>query len=282
MDDASLNSLKEHYLSLGRFARAGQLSRKALRLYDELGILVPDYVDPSSGYRYYSPGQLERARFIRMLRGMEMPLADIRRVLVATTADEALQLVSECTRDFETRVKRVRRASEKVLAHLRKEPEKIMFEISVKTFPAQKVATIKRRICVGPFQKFIPEALKQISNYVKESGATISGDPFCFYYGPVNETDDGPVEIGLPVEGEIKPGGEIRVRDIPAHQGAIGTTPPEQSQFPEIIEAWDAVETWVQQNKYILSDEPVCCYEIWHEDRTISIIQPFENGMKTS
>ena len=282
MDDASLNSLKEHYLSLGRFARAGQLSRKALRLYDELGILVPDYVDPSSGYRYYSPGQLERARFIRMLRGMEMPLADIRRVLVATTADEALQLVSECIRDFETRVKRVRRASEKVLAHLRKEPEKIMFEISVKTYPAQKVATIKRRICVVPFQKFIPEALKQISNYVKESGATISGDPICFYYGPGNETDDGPVEIGLPVEGEIKPGGEIRVRDIPAHQGAIGTTPPEQSQFPEIIEAWDAVETWVQQNKYILSDEPVCCYEIWHEDRTISIIQPFENGMKTS
>ena len=282
MDDASLNSQKDHYLSLGRFARAGQLSRKALRLYDELGILVPEYVDPSSGYRYYSPDQLERARFIRMLRGMEMALADIRRVLAATTADEAIQLVSECARDFETRVTRVRHASEKVFSYLRKEPEKIMFEISVKTFPARKVATIKRHIRVGPFQKFIPEALKQISSCVKESGARISGDPFCFYYGPVNEIDDGPVEVGLPVEGEIESGGEIRVRDIPAHQGAIGTTPPEQSQFPEIIEAWDAVEAWVQQNKYKLSDEPVCCYEIWHEDRTISIVQPFENGRKAS
>lgn len=282
MDDASLNSLKDHYLSLGRFARAGQLSRKALRLYDELGILVPEYVDPSSGYRYYSPGQLQRARFVRMLRGMEMPLADIRRVLAATTADEALQLVRECARDFEARVTKVRRASEKVFVYLRKEPEKTMFEISVKSFPAQKAVTIKKHIQVGPFQKFIPEALTQISTYVVESGAQVSGDPFCFYYGPLNETDNGPIEIGLPVVGEIKPSGDFRVRDIPAHQGAIGTTPPEQSQFPEIIDAWDAVEAWVQQNKFKLSDDPVCCYEIWHEDRTISIVQPFEDGRKTS
>jgi hypothetical protein len=66
MDNATFNSRKDHYLSIGRFAKTGQLSRKALRLYDELGILVPAYVDPGSGYRYYSPDQLERARFIRI------------------------------------------------------------------------------------------------------------------------------------------------------------------------------------------------------------------------
>jgi len=281
VDDATLQSKIDETLALGQFARLSQLSRKALRLYDELGILVPDYVDPSSSYRYYSPDQLERARFIRLLRGMEMPLADIRRVLAATTAEEALQLVSECAGEFETRVKSVRRASEKVFAYLRKEPETIMFDISVKKFPAKKALTIRKHMLVGPFQRFIPEALRQISTYVVESGAVISGDPFCFYYGPLNETDDGPVEIGLPFEGEVQPNGEFQVREIPAHQGAIGTTPPEQSQFPEIIEAWDAVETWVQRNNFKLSDNPVCCYEIWHEDRRISIVQPFESDGKT-
>lgn len=281
MDDATFQSKKDQTLSLGQFARLGQLSRKALRLYDELGILVPDYVDPSSSYRYYSPDQLERARFIRLLREMEMPLADIRRVLAATTMEEALQLVSECASDFETRVKSVRRASEKVFAYLRKETETIMFDISVKTFPAKKAITLTKRLHIGPFQAFIPEALRQISTYVVESGAKISGDPFCFYYGPLNETDDGPVEIGLPFEGEVQPDGEFQVREIPAHQGAIGTTTPEQSQFPEIIEAWDAVETWVQRNNFKLSDNPVCCYEIWHEDYRISIVQPFENDGKT-
>jgi effector-binding domain-containing protein len=151
-------------------------------------------------------------------------------------------------------------------------------EISVKTFPGQRVATIKKHILVEPFQKFIPEALRQVDANIRASGAVVSGDPFCFYYGPVNESDDGPVEIGLPFEGHLEPSGEIRISDIPAHQAAYGTMPKDQSHFPEIIEGWDAVVAWVQENKFTLSDEPVCCYEIWHEDHTITIVQPFVNG----
>jgi len=38
-----------------------RLSVKALRLYDENGLLPPAHVDPSSGYRYYDFGQANRA-----------------------------------------------------------------------------------------------------------------------------------------------------------------------------------------------------------------------------
>jgi len=86
------------------------------------------------------------------------------------------------------------------------------------------------------------------------------------------------VEICLPVGGQLEASEEIQVRSVPAHRAAIGSAPVEQSQFPEIIDAWDAVMTWVRQNKLRLSDEPVCCYEIWHEDFSISIVQPFLNG----
>ena len=40
-------------ISIGEFARRSRLSLKALRLYDELGVLVPSRVDEVSGYRYY-------------------------------------------------------------------------------------------------------------------------------------------------------------------------------------------------------------------------------------
>ena len=39
-------------LTIGAFARASRLSPKALRLYDELGLLRPASVDPVSGYRH--------------------------------------------------------------------------------------------------------------------------------------------------------------------------------------------------------------------------------------
>jgi serine/threonine protein phosphatase PrpC len=65
-------------LTIGEFARAARLSPKALRLYDELGLLTPARVDPVSGYRFYEPDQLERARLVAWLRRLGMPLARIR------------------------------------------------------------------------------------------------------------------------------------------------------------------------------------------------------------
>jgi protein phosphatase len=68
-------------LTIGVFARAARLSPKALRLYDELGLLPPTAVDSESGYRLYDPGQLERARLIAWLRRLGMPLARVRVVV---------------------------------------------------------------------------------------------------------------------------------------------------------------------------------------------------------
>ncbi|MEC3996024.1 MerR family transcriptional regulator [Actinacidiphila sp. DG2A-62] len=67
-------------MSIGAFARASRLSPKALRLYDELGLLTPAYVDPHTGYRFYEPAQLERALLVAWLRRLGMPLARIREV----------------------------------------------------------------------------------------------------------------------------------------------------------------------------------------------------------
>lgn len=80
-------------LTIGEFSRASRLSAKALRLYDELGLLRPVVVDPGNGYRRYAPGQLERARLVAWLRRIGMPLAEIRSVveLPATQAADAVR-----------------------------------------------------------------------------------------------------------------------------------------------------------------------------------------------
>ncbi len=64
-------------LPIGAFARASRLSPKALRLYDELGLLTPAQVDPGTGYRFYRTDQLERARLVAWLRRLGMPLSRI-------------------------------------------------------------------------------------------------------------------------------------------------------------------------------------------------------------
>jgi PPM family protein phosphatase len=67
-------------LTIGDFARAAGLTPRALRLYDRLGLLPPAAVDPESGYRFYDPAQLRRARLVAALRRLDMPLAEIRAI----------------------------------------------------------------------------------------------------------------------------------------------------------------------------------------------------------
>ena len=77
------------WLTIGAFARACRLSPKALRLYDELELLRPARVDAETGYRYYTPAQLEQARLVAWLRRLGMPLARIRTVCALPPAAAA-------------------------------------------------------------------------------------------------------------------------------------------------------------------------------------------------
>jgi serine/threonine protein phosphatase PrpC len=93
-------------LTIGAFARASRLSPKALRLYDELGLLRPAEVDPASGYRFYDPAQLDRARLVAWLRSLGMPLARIRMVCDAepvTAANEVAAYWAQVVAEIATR-----------------------------------------------------------------------------------------------------------------------------------------------------------------------------------
>jgi DNA-binding transcriptional MerR regulator len=70
-------------MPIGRFSRLTGVGVKALRHYDEIGLLVPAAVDDETGYRFYSLDQVDRAEAIRLLRRLDMPLDEIRLALDA-------------------------------------------------------------------------------------------------------------------------------------------------------------------------------------------------------
>lgn len=98
--------------SIGEMARDSGLGVSALRFYDRAGVLVPAWVDPVSGYRWYGPEQLDEARLLAGLRRAGMPLADIRLVLAGwSSADAALvrRLLQTHVRRLETGLSEARR-----------------------------------------------------------------------------------------------------------------------------------------------------------------------------
>ncbi len=68
-------------LTIGQAARLVGVTAKALRHHDRIGLLRPAAVDPATGYRRYRAEQVDRARLVRRLRALELPLDEIRRLL---------------------------------------------------------------------------------------------------------------------------------------------------------------------------------------------------------
>ncbi|MGW1437447.1 MerR family transcriptional regulator [Streptomyces griseus] len=88
----AVRAVSGELVTIGEFARLSRLSAKALRRYDELGLLRPALVDPVNGYRYYDPAQAEEARLVAWLRRIGMPLSRIGRVVALDAGAAAVEI----------------------------------------------------------------------------------------------------------------------------------------------------------------------------------------------
>jgi DNA-binding transcriptional MerR regulator len=241
-------------LSIGAFARRSRLSLKALRLYDELGLLPPAQVDPETGYRYYAATQIDRARLIGLLRRLDMPLARIGRVLELEGAAAAREVATYWS-EVEASAAVKRRLVAYLDRHLsgRGEP---MYDVETRDVPVQDVLGITRSLTVKDLLPFIIDGTRELMNQVQRAGATLGPASFVIYHGEVNEDSDGPVEVCVPFTGAVTAAGEAVRRTEPAHREAFTTITRAQTQFPGILDAYAAVERWIDERGVEMAGSP--------------------------
>ena len=68
----------KNYYKIGEISKIKHVTIKALRFYDRVGLLKPAYVDPETGYRYYSSEQLFQVEMIQYLRRLNVSVAEIK------------------------------------------------------------------------------------------------------------------------------------------------------------------------------------------------------------
>lgn len=73
--------MKTNLISIGKMAELSGVSIPTLRLYDQLGLLTPSYIDPKSSYRYYDIHQNARLDMIAYMKELGMSLSEIADVL---------------------------------------------------------------------------------------------------------------------------------------------------------------------------------------------------------
>ena len=73
--------MNNDYLSIGEMAKINHITVTTLRLYDELDLLKPVYVNPETNYRYYDIKQNARLDLIQYMKELQMNLKEIKELL---------------------------------------------------------------------------------------------------------------------------------------------------------------------------------------------------------
>ena len=239
-------------ISIGEFARRSRLSLKALRLYDERGVLVPARVDQGSGYRYYGTAQLEEARLVVMLRQLQLPLAAVKELLACDPADAA-ERIAEHWRDAEAAHDARRGLADHLVSRLSGK-KSVMYEVATREMPERSLLCLKRNVEEQEMWAFGKEFIAILRERPLPKIEGREGAAFCIWWGLVNADGDGPIEWCAPVptaqaESLASHYPELTLRTEPAHLEAFVALPDEGDAVAHWQLATASLEAWAEEPK---------------------------------
>jgi len=147
-----------------------------------------------------------------------------------------------------------------------------MYDVETRHVPEQSIATLQRSLTVGDLPAFIEDGFRRLQAALRGAGAERAGAFFVVFHGQVNDDSDGPVELCLPFRGELSGAGDVIARAEPEHREAFTTITRSQLEFPGILDAYAAVEGWIQRDGREMAGSP---REVYFVDGDASPEEPF-------
>ena len=193
-------------LTVGEFSRMSHLSVKTLRHYHQVGLLEPATVNPHTGYRYYSSGQIPTAQVIRRLRDLEMPVAGVKAVLAAPDASARNALIAAHLDRLEAELAQTRAAVESLRNLL--QPSDGVTPIERRSVPATAAAGVGAVVDRADVLAWWQGALGELRATTAAQGLRANGPGGGVYASELFQRDRGQATVFIPVPGRV------RVRDI--------------------------------------------------------------------
>jgi DNA-binding transcriptional MerR regulator len=251
---------------ISEFARMTQVSAKALRLYDELGLLKPAHVDPFTDYRYYSADQLPRLHRIIALKELGFSLEQIKPMLDdRVNADQIKGMLmlkraeaAQAMQEEQARLMRI----EARLQLIELEGKMTNYEVIVKQVPAERVAGVKGIIpdFDGSQMQAFNALFDKAFDHVYGNGVRNAGCGIAVYYNEdgTQSVNNAPVEAAVQIgETKLDDSDGVEVHVLPA---ATMATTVHKGKFDTIGQAYDALMKWIEANGYRIAGS---CREVY-------------------
>lgn len=147
-------------LSIGEMAKLNQITTETLRHYEKIGLILPDYIDKDTNYRFYNIEQSMKLDIIIRLKNMGMSLIQIKEQLenedisfFQATLNEQLKYIENKISEYEQIRTAIQKSIDKFENFCRapKAPE-----ITIEHIPARRILVYDNKLDFNeiPFSEF--------------------------------------------------------------------------------------------------------------------------------
>lgn len=250
---------------IGDFSKMSKTTIKALRYYDEIGLLKPEHIDPFTGYRFYTSAQLMALHQIQAFRQIGLSIDEIQCILAG---EEPMPILEKRKTEIEKEIKQRTDMLSRIEFVLLQKEEDVMsgYQAIIKEVPSCIVYSKKVTVPdYGAYFEVIPAIGAQVME--KYPDLCCATPEYCYIHyldGEYRERDIH-IEFCEAVTEKKEDFDGIIFKEIPAVTVVSVMHKGEYQGFPQ---AYAFAFKWIEQNGYAVSGNPRESYidGIWNKE----------------
>lgn len=268
--------MSNNRLKIGEFSRLCRVTVRTLRHYEDIGLFVPEIVDRSTGYRYYTVRQLQKMESIMRLKELGYSLEEIRDLWDDESHDPSVESLEEKIKDCESELKRLKERHRmlKAMTASRKKISK-MNKITIESLPAITVAS--HRAIIPSYDDLGRLCYEVIGPEMARLGCECPEPGYCY---TIEHGGYKPQDIDIEYCEKVSKKGTdsdiIKFKDIPGVPTAVCMKV--FGSYDKLYQNYQDLFTWIEKEGYKIIDAPRANYidGIWNQedvDKWLTIIQ---------
>jgi effector-binding domain-containing protein len=233
-------------LNIGTFSLYTRLSVKALRFYDEKGLLVPTKKE-ITGYRMYSYEQIRRGLVLKRLADLGFGVQDMRAILSALDNGVDRSALDEIVGARIAEVRKQMDGLRSIMVELENKSFEEMIdmqeEAKIKELPPTRVVSRREK---GRYEEAVPRLINSICDMlVKQPEARICGPPMAIYHDHEYKENGADIEIAIPISGRVTVDDGYEVQTL---EGGRAITMLHRGDYRRIGETWGRIHKYLDEH----------------------------------
>ena len=246
-------------LSIGQFSKICLVSIKTLHYYDKIGLMAPQTIDESTGYRYYSEDQLPQMLLIQRLKRYGFSLAEVKQLLQCNDQRALFSRLEQQKSILQAHINEAALIFDELERHIQsfERTGNIMgyqdnYTIELKNTEDLTILSSRQHMSVEDFSRYYGKLYEQVAR----EHLTPAGIVLAIYHDEEFSPDCSDIELALTIEEA-----DHATRILP---GCLCVMTIHHGPYSSLSDSYGAIVKWISENGY---ETTGCPYEIYRKNQ---------------